>query len=96
MNGRGHAQFDDLVCSFLEIRKFDRRLFIILLINVIIKSIQPFPNIIFSGLIIDSITRGGDLFCIFMLHRHYVWSKLFSCGHRHIPRKSKRVFIFEI
>lgn len=62
MNGRGHAQFDDLVCSFLEIRKFDRRLFIILLINVIIKSIQPFPNIIFSGLIIDSITRGGTFF----------------------------------
>lgn len=58
MKEREHMQFDDLVCSFAEIWKFDRRLFLILLVNVIVKALQPFPNIILSGLIINSITRG--------------------------------------
>lgn len=58
MKDREHARFDDLVCSFREIWMFDKRLFLVLLINVFINALQPFPNIILSGLIIDSITRG--------------------------------------
>ena len=67
MKGREHTQFDNLVCSFLEIWKFDRRLFLILFVNVVVKALQPFPNIILSGLIIDSITR-GEAFLTFIYY----------------------------
>ena len=60
MKDRGCVQFEDLVCSFFEIWKFDKRLLLVLLINVVIKALQPFPNIILFGLIIDSITRSED------------------------------------
>ncbi len=62
MKGGEHTQFDNLVCSFLEIWKFNRSLFLVLFVNVVIKALQPFPNIILSGLIIDSIARGEAFF----------------------------------
>lgn len=58
LRGKGRVKFDELVCSFVEMWKFDRHLFLIMLTNVVIKAAHPFPNIILSGLIIDSITRG--------------------------------------
>lgn len=65
MKERIHMKFDELFCSFIEIWKFDKRLFLILLVNVVVKAFQPFPNIILSGLIIDSITQ-GKAFPIFL------------------------------
>lgn len=65
MKERIHMKFDELFCSFIEIWKFDKRLFLILLANVVVKAFQPFPNIILSGLIIDSITQ-GKAFPIFL------------------------------
>ena len=65
MKERIHMKFDELFCSFIEIWKFDKRLFLILLVNVAVKAFQPFPNIILSGLIIDSITQ-GKAFPIFL------------------------------
>lgn len=65
MKERIHVKFDELFCSFVEIWKFDKRLFLILLVNVVVKAFQPFPNIILSGLIIDSITQ-GKAFPIFL------------------------------
>lgn len=65
MKERIHMKFDELFCSFIEIWKFDKRLFLILLANVVVKAFQPFPNIILSGLIIDSITQ-GKAFSIFL------------------------------
>lgn len=62
MKDRGCVQFEDLFCSFFEIWKFDKRLLLVLLVNVVIKALQPFPNIILLGLIIDSIIRGEDFF----------------------------------
>ena len=67
MKNRGRMQWGDLACSFLEIWKFNRCLFLILLVNVIVKALQPFPGIILSGLIIDSIVR-GEAFSIFLLY----------------------------
>lgn len=67
MKDREHVQFDDLICSFREIWQFDKRLFLILLVNVVINALQPFPNIILSGLIIDSITR-GEAFITFIFY----------------------------
>lgn len=50
---------DDLISSFREIWRFDKRLFLILLVTVFINALRPFPNIIFSGIIIDSISKGN-------------------------------------
>lgn len=59
-------QFNNLFCSFTEIWRFDKRLFWVLIVNVIVKALQPFPSIIFSGLIIDTIAEGKKyLYCIF-------------------------------
>ncbi len=74
---REHTQFDNLVCSFLEIWKFDRRLFLVLLVNVVVKALQPFPNIILSGLIIDSITR-GEAFFTFICYIGFMFGINFS------------------
>lgn len=54
---KGHIQLDDLISSFQEIWRYDKRLFLILLVTVFINALRPFPNIILSGLIIDSISQ---------------------------------------
>lgn len=51
-------QIDEVLGSFREIWKFDKLLFVVLLVNVVIHALQPFPEIILSGMMIDSITKG--------------------------------------
>lgn len=53
-------QFENLKLSFNEIYNYDKRLIIILFADVIINAIIPFPNVIFSGKIVDSITSGNS------------------------------------
>jgi len=60
MKERAQVQLNNLFCSFKEIWNFDKFLFLILFVNVIIKALQPFPSIILSGLIIDSISKGEN------------------------------------
>ena len=60
MKNKENVRLDDLISSFREIWRYDKRLFLVLLINVVINACQPFPNIIFSGLIIDSISHGYE------------------------------------
>ncbi len=61
MKEKKRIQFEDLISSFREIWKYDKRLFLILIFTVFIKALRPFPNIILSGIIIDSISNGEAL-----------------------------------
>lgn len=54
-----NMQLDDLVLSFKEIWSFDKRLIFILIADVFIDSLSPFPDIILAGKIVDSISSGS-------------------------------------
>lgn len=58
-NEKNISKFDYFVLSFREIWKFDKLLFIVLLTDVVINALLPFPNIILSGLIIETLTEGS-------------------------------------
>ena len=59
-------KINNLLLSFKEIWKFDKRLIFVLISDVTIGAVLPFPSIIFAGLIIDSIAGGEDFrFVIF-------------------------------
>lgn len=62
MNGIKNNQLDNLRLSFNEIYNYDKRLIFILFADIIITAIMPFPNVIFSGKIVDSITSGTSFF----------------------------------
>ena len=55
-----NKQFDNLSLSFREIWHFDKRLIFLLLADVFVSALRPFPNIILAGRIVDSITAGND------------------------------------
>ena len=61
MKNKKNDRFDDFMLSFQEIWKFDKRLLFVLLADIVINALLPFPNIILSGLIVDSIV-GGESF----------------------------------
>lgn len=49
-----------LIWSIHEICNFDKRLLVILLVEIFINSFIPFPNIIFGGIIVNAISQGND------------------------------------
>ena len=51
---------NNLMLSLGEVWKFDKRLIFVLVANVFISALRPFPNIIFAGRIVDVITNGKD------------------------------------
>lgn len=55
-----NKQFDNLALSFKEIWHFDKRLIFLLLADVFVSALRPFPNIILAGRIVDCITAGND------------------------------------
>ena len=55
-----NIRLHDLFLSFHEIWKYDKRLLFIMIADVIMDAVSPFPNIIFAGLIVDSIVGGKD------------------------------------
>ena len=57
MKEKERIRLDDFISSFREIWRYDKRLFLVLLLNVFVTALQPFPTIIFSGLIIDGISQ---------------------------------------
>lgn len=62
---------DNLILSLREIWSFDKRLVFILIINIFIEAVSPFPYIFLSGRIVDSLVLGkyfGEVtFYIFLL-----------------------------
>lgn len=93
MKVRERAQFDDLVSSFREIWVFDKRLFLVLLVNVITNALQPFPNIILSGLIIDSITQ-GEAFSKFIVYIGLMFGMIFFLAAVNIYLEKVKEFLF--
>lgn len=55
-----NKQFDNLLLSIKEIWNFDKRLIFILVADVFVGALLPFPNIILAGRIVDSITASKD------------------------------------
>lgn len=53
-----HMQIDNLSLSFQEIWNFDKRLVIILIVDVFAGALRPFPGIILAGWIVDTIAEG--------------------------------------
>lgn len=56
--------FDNLQLSFKEIWEYDKRLIFVLMANVLISAISPFPNIIISGKIVDNISNGESFLIV--------------------------------
>lgn len=53
-----YMKIEESILSFQEIWRFDKRLLFILIVEIFVQAISPFPNIILAGLIVDSIARG--------------------------------------
>lgn len=60
MGNAKRMHFENLFLSLQELWGFDKRIIFISLASVCINSILPFPNIFFSGRIVDSISTGKD------------------------------------
>ena len=60
MNGIQNNQLDNLRLSFREICHYDKRLVFILFADVVVSAVMPFPNVIYSGKIVDSIASGNS------------------------------------
>ncbi len=54
------AFWDNFFLSFKEIWKFDKLLTLVLFLEIIINSAAPFPNILLSGLIVDSLILSNN------------------------------------
>jgi len=54
------AKLEDLMLSLREIWKYDKQLVFILLTDIMIGALLPFPNIILAGLIVDSIANDAN------------------------------------
>lgn len=53
-------QLENFRLSFNEIYNYDKRLIVILFADIFITAIMPFPNVFFSGKIVDSIEKGNS------------------------------------
>ena len=54
------------IWSIREICNFDKSLLVILLFEIIINSLMPFPSIIFGGVVVDSILNSDDFSLVVM------------------------------
>lgn len=57
------VKLDDMVLSFKEIWCFNKWLIFVLIVEVLVSSLAPFPNIILSGKIVDSIATAKEFQC---------------------------------
>ena len=71
MKNKKNDRFDDFMLSFQEIRKFDKRLLFVLVADIVINALLPFPNIILSGLIVDSIVGGDNKAITFAIIKNF-------------------------
>ena len=57
MKKKRNVQLDNLSLSFKEIWRYDKRLIFILVAGVVVSAVRPFPDIILSGRIVDSVAN---------------------------------------
>ena len=55
-----NAQMSNFFASFQEIWNFDKRLIFVLFADILVSAVMPFPNIVLSGRVVDSLTAGKD------------------------------------
>ena len=55
-----NMKLDEILLSLKEIWQRDKRLILVLITEIFINALRPFPNIIFAGLIADSIIEGRN------------------------------------
>ncbi|MCR5638960.1 MAG: hypothetical protein K6F97_09010 [Lachnospiraceae bacterium] len=60
MNGIKKNQLDNLRMSFRKICQYDKRLVVILFADVLVNAVMPFPNVYYSGKIVDTIASGNS------------------------------------
>ncbi len=54
------VRLGDLMISFREIWNYDRKLLLIMVADIIVDAVSPFPSIILAGMIVDSIVGGEE------------------------------------
>lgn len=59
-----NIKWSDLLLSFREIGRYDKKILFLMVADVIIGAVSPFPNIILAGLIVDGIVEGRDFWLV--------------------------------
>ncbi len=55
-----NMQLDNLQLSFREIWNYDKRIIFVLIVDVFVNALRPFPSILLAGRIVDCITEGKN------------------------------------
>lgn len=93
MKSKINARLYDFILSFQEIWKFDKKLLFVLLSDIIINAVLPFPNIIISALIVDSIVK-GDSFSNVILYVTLMFGINFLLTSINTILKKERQYLF--
>lgn len=59
-------RWSDLLLSFREIGRYDKKILFLMVADVIVGAVSPFPNILLSGLIVDGIVDGRDFWLVML------------------------------
>lgn len=87
-------QLENLRLSFKEISNYDKRLIFILLADIIINALLPFPNVILAGRIVDSIASGEDfLLVIFYISLLFSTNYFFTAINTFLSKSREYLFI---
>lgn len=87
------SRFNYFVLSFTEIWRFDKRLFFVLIADVIINALLPFPTIILSGLIMETLTEGSE-FILFVFYIGLMFSMSFLLNTLSTYLRKIREYLF--
>lgn len=93
MKSKINARLYDFILSFQEIWKFDKKLLFVLLSDIIVNAVLPFPNIIISALIVDSIVK-GDSFSNVILYVTLMFGINFLLTSINTILKKERQYLF--
>jgi ABC-type multidrug transport system fused ATPase/permease subunit len=94
MKNINNMHLENLRLSFKEICNYDKRLLFILLADIIINALLPFPNVILSGRIVDSIATGEDfLLVIFYVSLLFSTNYLFTAINTFLSKSKEYLFI---
>lgn len=89
-----NMQLENLLLSLKEICYYDKRLLFILLADIIINALLPFPNIILSGRIVDSIATGEDfLLVVFYVSLLFATNYFFTAINTFLSKSREYLFI---
>ena len=94
MKSKITSRIEDFILSFKEIWKFDKRLLFILFADIIISALVPFPNIIFSGLIVNSLVDKIDfILTVFYIMLMFGISFLLKAINTYLKKSREYLFI---